>query len=189
MAKGREIEVNIEPGVTLWEYDGPNGPVQVRRYNKDAPAGKHPGAVVQDDVDKLEELGHNRPIRTTERAKELAILSQQQRTDLAWDALVEKMKERHGEKFEIPEGTPYEIAYKFLVAAQAEISDSPELGMAAVKAFPNVERALGIQNVQPKNVNALQINITVSDKAVENYDERAKTLDGMWEEINAGEAG
>ena len=182
MPKGKLIA--DENGIRTWEYEGPDGPVQLRRYGPGSTVG-NPGTVIEEDLELLEKVGQLTPIRDTERAKELALIGQQKRINAAWDALKETFQIRR----RLPEGLSYEDAYKFLVSAQIEIADSPEQGMAAVKAFPNVERALGIQNVASQNVNALQINITVSENAVKDYDARAKVLDGMWEEINARETG
>lgn len=176
MPKGKLV--GEENGIRTWEYEGPDGPVQLRRYGPGSTIG-HPGTVIEEDLELCEKVGQLTPIRDSERGKELSLIGQEKRVNAAWDALKETFQIRR----RLPEGISYEDAYKFLVSAQIEIADSPEQGMAAVKAFPNVERALGIQNAQAKEVNALQINITVSEKAVEGYDERARVLDGMWEEI------
>ena len=173
---GTLISENEETKIRTWEYEGPNGPVQIRRHASGSLVG-HPGTIIEEDMDLAEHLGQVVPIRTSERGKELAIIAHEKRAELAWDALKETMGDRHGIDVD------YNTAYKFLVGGQIEIADSPELGMAAVKAFPNVERALGIQQQTEKNVTAIQINLTVSQKALDGFDEEGKMLDAVWEEI------
>ena len=176
MPKGTLISEDEETKIRTWEYEGPNGPVQLRRHGPGSTIG-NPGTVIEEDVDLLELVGQISPIRTSERGKELSLLGREKRYEAAWDALKDTMGDRHGIDVD------YHMAYKFLVGGQVEIADSPELGMAAVKAFPNVERALGIQQQTEKNVTAIQINLTVSQKALDGFDKEGKMLDAVWEEI------
>ena len=177
MSKGTLISEDAETKIRTWEYDTAEGPIEVRRHGPGSAIG-HPGTVIEEDTELMEKFGLGiSPIRTSERGKELSLLGREKRYEAAWDALKDTMGDRHGIDVD------YHTAYKFLVGGQVEIADSPELGMAAVKAFPNVERALGIQQQTEKNVTAIQINLTVSQKALDGFDEEGKMLDAVWKEI------
>jgi hypothetical protein len=128
-------------------------------------------------VTEMSEAFKERTQLTPERGRELATAQWAAYREEAVEGLRKKMENRRG----IPiEGGPE--AYGMLVGTQAEIADSPELGMAAVKSFQNVKGALGLEDKVQQSVQAIQVNINISDNATDGFDADVDFLEAEFKE-------
>lgn len=75
-------------------------------------------------------------------------------------------------------------AWGYLTQRQAEIADSLDQGMASVKAYQNVERAIGLEQQGGGQAQAqkIEVNINISEKATEGFDADVEFLEAEFKD-------
>lgn len=147
---GNTMEIK---GEQCWEYEDARGKVWRRANGTVAKLSEEWKEGVLSPMD-------------SERSIELHAIKKEKYRSEAKEGLRRAIETRRGKPV-----TDSAEAFGLLVETQVEMADSPELGMAAVKSFQNVERVVGLDEKAGGPTQAVQVNINVDGALLDRIQE------------------